>query len=46
MRVSRACLAAKITAPIALSSAKELTAVAIAVTCSAQLAWSRSDRVA
>src|SRR6202042_974802 len=36
MRASRACWPAKITAPIALSNPIALTAVAIAVTCSAQ----------
>src|ERR1700730_799239 len=41
-RVSRACLAAKMTAPMAPNNAKALTAVAIAVTCSAQfgMGWS------
>src|SRR5580658_1351748 len=41
VRASRACRPAKTTAPIALSSPSALTAVAIAVTCSAQFGMGR-----
>src|ERR1700689_4401336 len=40
-RASRACRAVKTTAPVALSSPSALTAVAIAVTCSAQFGMGR-----